>query len=197
MCASDNIDLSKWLTMIATILVLVGGINWLAVGAVKIDLVEFALGSGILARSVYVLVGLAAVYLFFRRDTYLPFLGQMVFPSGALMAKVPQGASQEVVIRTIPGSHVVYWAAEPARGEELGDYKKAYGKYENAGVAVADAQGDVHMKIRGPPQAYTVPWKGTIPPHVHFRIVKPDGWAGQVETYWLDKGTVEPFENCL
>ncbi len=197
MCASDTLVLSKWVTMIATVLVLVGGINWLAVGAVKLDLVEFALGKGMLARAVYVLVGIAAVYLFLRRDTYLPFLGQTVFPSGALMAKVPQGASQEVVIRTIPGSQVVYWAAEPARGEELGGYKEAYGNYENAGVAIADAQGDVHMKIRGPPRSYTVPWKGTLPPHVHFRIVKPDGWAGQVETYWLDKGTVEPFANVL
>jgi uncharacterized membrane protein YuzA (DUF378 family) len=197
MCGSDNVVLSKWVTMAATVLVLVGGVNWLSVGAAKVDIVEFALGKGVLARAVYLLVGLAAVFLFFRRDTYLPFLGTTVFPSGALMQKVPQGASQEVVIRTIPGSQVVYWAAEPARGEEIGDYKEAYGKYENAGVAIADAQGDVHMKLRGPPRKYKVPWKGVLPAHVHFRIVKPDGWAGRVETYWLDKGTVEPFENAF
>ncbi len=197
MCGTDNVVAWKYVTMVATFLVLVGGINWLAVGAVKMDLVEFALGKGMLARAIYVLVGVSALFLFFNRDTYLPFLGTTVFPSGSLMQKVPQGASQEVVIRTIPGSQVVYWAAEPARGEEIGDYKKAYGAYENAGVAIADAQGDVHMKIRGPPQKYKVPWKGVLPPHVHFRIVKPDGWAGRVETYWLDKGTVEPFEDAF
>lgn len=183
--------------MIATVLVLVGGINWLSVGVARVDIVEKLLGSGLLARAVYLLVGLSALLLFFRRDTYLPFLGTTVFPSGALMEKVPQGAGQEVVIRTIPGAKVVYWAAEPARGDSLGDYKKAYGTYENAGVAIADAQGDVRMKIRGAPRSYTVPWKGELPPHVHFRVVKPDGWAGRVETYWLDKGTVEPFENVL
>lgn len=196
MCA-DNLVLWKWVTMAATVLVLVGGINWLSVGVLKMDLVEKLLGSGVLSRSIYTLVGLAALFLFFRRDTYLPFLGTTVFPSGALMEKVPQGASQEISIRTIPGAHVVYWAAEPARGDALGDYKVAYGKYENAGVAIADAQGDVRMKIRGPPRSYSVPWKGELSPHIHFRIVKPDGWAGRVETYWLEKGTVEPFENAL
>jgi uncharacterized membrane protein YuzA (DUF378 family) len=196
MCG-DNVVAWKWFIMLATTLVLVGGLNWLAVGLLDRDLVASLLGKGLASKAVYILVGLAAVVLFFRRDTYLPFLGPTIFPVGALAAKQPQGATQEVTVRTIPNAKVVYWASEPARGDPLGDYKEAYGGYENAGVAVADAQGDAKLKVRGPPRAYTVPLKGELKPHVHFRIVKENGWAGRVETKFLDTGKVEAFEDLL
>ena len=196
MCA-DNIFMWKWVTMLATVLVLVGGLNWLSVGMVQRDLVATLLGKGVLARSVYVLVGVAALFLFFSRDTYLPFLAPTVFPVGALTVKTPNGASEEVKVRTAPGAKVVYWASEPARGDPLGDYKIAYDKYENSGVAVADAQGDAVLKIRGPPRSYTVPFKGELVPHVHFRVMGENGWAGRVETYWMGSKKVEPFENVI
>lgn len=195
MCA-DNIVAWKWLTMVATALVLVGGLNWLSVGVAQKDLVAAVLGKGLLARGVYVLVGLSAVFLFFRRDTYLPFLAPTVFPVGALTLKTPQGASEEVTIRTAPNAKVVYWASEPSRGESLGDYKVAYNKYDNAGVAIADAQGDAKLKVRKP-QAYLVPLKGELKPHVHFRVVGENGWAGRVETYWMDSKKVEAFADII
>ena len=196
MCA-DNIVAWKWFIMIATTLVLVGGLNWLAVGLLDRDLVASLLGKGLAAKAVYVLVGLSAVFLFFRRDTYLPFLGPTIFPVGALAARQPIGASQEITVRTVPNAKVVYWASEPARGDPLGDYKEAYGAYENAGVASADAQGDAKLKVRGPPRSYTVPLKGELKSHVHFRVVKENGWAGRVETKFLDTGKVEAFENLI
>lgn len=193
MC-SDNIFMWKWVTMVATALVLVGGLNWLSVGITQRDLVLAVFGKGLVSRTVYVLVGVAALGLFFSRDTYLPFLAPTVFPVGALTVKVPNGASEEVKVRTAPGAKVVYWASEPSTA---GDYKVAYGKYENAGVAVADAQGDVMLKIRGPPSSYTVPFKGVLAPHVHFRVMGENGWAGRVETYWMGSKKVEPFENAI
>lgn len=196
MCA-DNIVAWKWFIMIATTLVLVGGLNWLSVGLLDRDLVASLLGKGLASKAVYVLVGLSAVFLFFRRDTYLPFLGPTIFPVGALAAKQPQGATQEITVRTIPNAKVVYWASEPSRGDPLGDYKEAYGAYENAGVAIADAQGDAKLKVRGPPRAYTVPLKGELKSHIHFRIVKENGWAGRVETKFLDTGKVEAFEDLI
>lgn len=49
---------------IALVLVVVGGLNWGLVGAFEYNLVDSVLGVGsTLARLVYVLVGLAAVYL--------------------------------------------------------------------------------------------------------------------------------------
>ncbi|MEO6487755.1 MAG: DUF378 domain-containing protein, partial [Thermoanaerobaculia bacterium] len=49
--------------VIAAILLVVGGLNWGLVGAFNFDLVAALFGAGsALARVVYVLVGLAAVY---------------------------------------------------------------------------------------------------------------------------------------
>ena len=52
--------------MVAFILVIVGGLNWLLVGLINFDLVMWLfvdiLGMGILAKIVYILVGLAALY---------------------------------------------------------------------------------------------------------------------------------------
>lgn len=49
---------------IAIILAVVGGLNWGLVGLIDIDVVAAVLGVGtLLSRVVYILVGLAAVYL--------------------------------------------------------------------------------------------------------------------------------------
>lgn len=54
----------KALHWLAVILVIVGGLNWLLVGAFNFDLVALIFGQmSILARIVYVLVGLSAIFL--------------------------------------------------------------------------------------------------------------------------------------
>lgn len=51
---------------IALVLVIIGGLNWGLVGLFDLDLVELILGSiEILQRIVYIVVGLAAVYLIY------------------------------------------------------------------------------------------------------------------------------------
>lgn len=57
---------SKALNWIAIALVVIGGLNWLLVGAFDFDLVAALFGemSGV-SRAVYVLVGLAAIYTLF------------------------------------------------------------------------------------------------------------------------------------
>ena len=50
--------------MIALILVIVGGLNWGLVGAFKFNLVDELVGAGsALARIVYIVVGLATLYV--------------------------------------------------------------------------------------------------------------------------------------
>ncbi len=52
--------------VVVVLLVVVGGINWGLVGAFNIDLVAHIFGAGsMFARVVYVLVGLAAVYMLY------------------------------------------------------------------------------------------------------------------------------------
>ena len=53
----------KWLHMVTFVLVLVGALNWGLVGLLGLNLVEMLLGMGMLAKVVYVLVGLSAVYV--------------------------------------------------------------------------------------------------------------------------------------
>jgi hypothetical protein len=50
--------------IIALVLVVIGGLNWGLVGLVNVDIVAVILGvASTLSRLVYILVGLAAVYL--------------------------------------------------------------------------------------------------------------------------------------
>ncbi|MFZ2038393.1 MAG: DUF378 domain-containing protein [Minisyncoccia bacterium] len=52
----------KLLNITTLILVIVGALNWGLVGALDFNLVSFLLGMGMLANTVYVLVGISAVY---------------------------------------------------------------------------------------------------------------------------------------
>ncbi len=52
----------KYIQIIATILLLVGGLNWGLVGAFDYNLVTTLLGDGTMTRVVYGLVGLGALY---------------------------------------------------------------------------------------------------------------------------------------
>ncbi|MBW2995387.1 DUF378 domain-containing protein [Candidatus Woesearchaeota archaeon] len=54
------------LDWIALVLVIVGGVNWGLVGLFNLDLVDLILGAiPVLARIVYILVGVAALYLLY------------------------------------------------------------------------------------------------------------------------------------
>ena len=53
----------KAVNAIALLLIIIGGLNWGLVGAFEFNLVDALFGEGsVLARIVYILVGLAALY---------------------------------------------------------------------------------------------------------------------------------------
>jgi uncharacterized protein len=54
----------KAINLITLLLIIVGGVNWLLVGAFQFDLVAAIFGGqdAVLARIVYILVGLSAIY---------------------------------------------------------------------------------------------------------------------------------------
>jgi hypothetical protein len=181
---------------IAMLLVIVGALNWLAVGAVGVNPVELLTGKrSTLTRTIYLLVGISALCIMFNRDTYLPFLGETVMPCAVLDTHIPQGATMEVQVQVPPGSKVLYWAAEPGaeKMKNINNWQQAYLKYENAGVAVGDDSGVATLKVR-PPQPYTVPIKGKLAPHVHFRVCGgADGMLGRIKTVFVEDGRVEGF----
>ena len=181
----------KW----AMVLVIIGGLNWLLVGTLDIDLVRTLFGKSFLATIIYVLVGISAIAIMFDRDTYLPFLGPMVAPCSTLVDRTPPGATTVVRVSVEPRAKILYWAAEQST-EELKTVKtwnQAYADYENAGVSTADADGVAILKVR-PPQQYSVPWKGVLAPHVHYRVCGPNGFMGRIQTAFITEAKVEAFE---
>lgn len=176
----------KWAYKFAMILLIVSALNYGAVAIFRFGFLELLLGRSIAARVAYGLIGFAALMIMFDRDTYLPFLGETVMPPSVLAERVPSGASVAVKVRVPPGSKVMYWAAEPStEGLELmKDWREAYQAFENAGVTHADSRGNAILKVR-PPQAYSVPFRGRLDPHVHYRVCHPDGMMGRVETVFL------------
>lgn len=177
--------LHKKAHIIAMILVIIGSLNWGLVGTLNINLVESLFKNGIIARTIYITIALAAASLMFHRDTYLPFLGTTVMPCSILSDRIPTGASETVTIHVTPHAKVLYWATESSTAglEHIQNWKKAY-KYENAGVATADGKGLAVLKIRKP-QAYTVPFKGKLEPHVHYRECTHGKWLKKVKTVFL------------
>jgi uncharacterized membrane protein YuzA (DUF378 family) len=194
---ADDKYFSKLFHKVAIVLLVIGALNWGLVGAFRINLVDRLLGKGSgLSRAVYVLVGIAALAVAFNRDTYLPFLGESVFPCSVLPDQVPAGATREVKVRAEPGAKVVYWASEPSDGGDVPNYQGAYREYQNAGVATADNSGVAVLKVREP-QAYTVPINGRIESHIHFRVCGPTGFVGRIKTVFLADGRIEGFRGSI
>lgn len=193
---TDLMYYKKLAFKVAMVLLIVGGLNWLLVGAFNWNLVKALVGQGAVARTLYVLVGIAALAVLFDRDTYLPFLGPTVLPCASIPDRTPPGASKLVTVSAPPGSKVLYWAAEPAMEslKQIQTWKEAYGGYENAGVATADGNGQAILKVRTP-QAYSVPLKGRLEPHIHFRVCESSGMLGRVKTLFLSDGHVEGFSS--
>jgi uncharacterized membrane protein YuzA (DUF378 family) len=176
----------------AIFFLILGGLAWGWMAATGKNVVEKMLGKR--AWLVYVAVGLAAVLVaWVGRNAYLPFLGPTVFPCAALEDKTPEGADTRIEVQARPGAKIVYWASEPATEDlkTIPTWRVAYAGFKNAGVTTADEGGKAVLAVRKP-QSYTVPWKGRIESHVHWRMCLPDGGLGQVETHMVSS---EPFQN--
>jgi uncharacterized membrane protein YuzA (DUF378 family) len=192
----DRTYAEKMLFKLAIIVLLVGALNWLSIGVTGVNFVERFVGKQ-LARIIYILVGVAALSIMFNRDTYLPFLGETVMPCAIIPESSPEGANVEMRVSELPiGAKVLYWAAEPETDnlKELNDWKKAYLKFQNAGVTVVGQDGVAVLRVRKP-QPYTVPWKGELESHIHFRICGTNGMLGRIKTVYVSDGRVEGFQD--
>jgi hypothetical protein len=186
--------IQKLLFKIAMILLIIGGLNWLAIGLFETNFVSYVCGNGLLSSIVYIFVGVSALTIMFYRDTYLPFLGETLAPCSVLQNRSPPGATKEVKLVITPNTKVLYWAAEPANDnlKALQSWKEAYGKYENAGVATSNGEGVVLLKVRDP-QSYKVPFKGKLDAHVHYRVCGEGGFMERVNTVPIYKSDPEGF----
>jgi hypothetical protein len=138
-------------------------------------------------RVLFILIGVAGFYNLLFRDFYLPFLGKTVMPCTGLEERTPSGADTNVTVSVSPFAKVLYWAAEPSADElkNINDWKVAYSSFENLGVTTADQTGQATLSVRKP-QPYSVPFKGRLNPHIHYRVCGEDGMMDPVRTVFLD-----------
>jgi hypothetical protein len=128
------------------------------------------------------LVILYIVYLSVHRNTFLPFLGPCVLP-GALLKDATDtklGNIRVIIEEDIPdGTKIVYWAAEPSK-EVYDNPYDAYHNYKNSGVTtIKDKKAYAYIDCPG---KYKVPMNRILNPHIHYRIVYPNGLVGSIKT---------------
>jgi uncharacterized membrane protein YuzA (DUF378 family) len=187
--SADATYYKKLLFKIAMVLIIVGALNWLSVGAVDINIVSLLFGEKtLLTNIIYIIVGLSAILVMFDRDTYLPFLGPMVAPCSVLEDRAPPGYTRTIQVKVAPNSKVIYWASEPATEnlKKINNWKNAYLTYQNAGVTTSNSDGIAMLKIRDP-QPYVVPIMGKLKPHVHYRVCGESGWMGRIQTTFVEE----------
>ena len=170
---------TKWMFAIAMGLLVLGAVNGGIYALRGLDL----LARGMISRILFGIIAVAALYVMFSRDTYFPFLGTTVLPCSVLAEKTPDGANTTLQVVVEPKAKVVFWAAEPGT-DSLYNWQEAYGRFANAGVTTADANGVATLRVRHP-QPYTVPLKGTLPPHIHYRVCRDGGLMDPVQTTYV------------
>jgi hypothetical protein len=145
------------------------------VAAISVYTKNFDLHKSSWAGIVITLALVSTVVLALRRDTYLPFLGKAAMPLGMLQTSFPAMADTKISVRAPGATHVIYWAAE----RDAPDPYTAYAETSNGGLA-AVVGGVAILKFKTPGQ-YSV-FRGTLPRHVHWRAVYPNGMVSRVET---------------
>lgn len=180
-----------WLHVITITLVLIGALNWGSIGLFSFNFVNKIFKN--FSIYIYILVGLAALHLAIKRDTYLSFLGWTVFPVNLLKVSQPANANVHLEVDVKPDVvKVLYWASNPESNvdenkvnddKNIQNYIKAYENTENVGVVEAvNGKATLHFLC---PSKYTVGsiFKRTLDKHVHYRMVYPNGWLSNVYTH--------------
>jgi len=187
-----NIDkyLDKYIFMIANILVLFAAIN---TAAYKLypdyNLLGFFIKDRVFRRAFYILVGILAIYLIVRRETYLPFLGESVVPYSVFSEKNNSVLTESskpitITINAPNAEKVIWWAASEDHHTVANDPEEAYKEYTNSGVSNVSKEGTVTIVFPCPTQ-YKVPSGKTLKKHLHYRETH-GGMLSEVKTIFLD-----------
>ena len=183
-----------YLKFMSATLLMISGLVWGIFGIFEYNIVSrFARFVNIpgLSRLLYVMFGLAALvfaYRFYRRDTFLPFLGKAVFPTKLIQPGYPLDYDRSVQIAAPKDAkYIVYWASRSQEEIEPGmTAKDAYGNYSNSGaIEVRPGENMVEIKFKTPVQYKVREIGGVLKPHVHYRWVKRNGMLGKVHTLEL------------
>lgn len=177
--------------MLIVLILLIGGINWGLIGAFEFNAVSYlnrkTFNSSKFLRTVYIIVGLSALMLLFKRDFYLPFLGKTVMPL-SLFSPTRMSDYNYVHQLKVPNhqkyKYVLYWAAMADEGLVGENPQEAYADYNNMGIElIKDENVNLYVKV---PEKYKVPFRGILPRHIHYRLVGHNGLLSRIHTIKVD-----------
>lgn len=136
-----------------------------------------------LEKIFYVLAGIFAIIIALNRNTWLPFLGESVFPSSFVPLKKIEG-NTTITVNVKPNVKVAYWASKPSLKKDQ-PVKLAYDDYSNSGVVMSDNNGVAIISLNKGP-GYFVPSGNYIKSHVHYRELTNDyAMMGPIQTIYL------------
>ena len=171
-------------------LVLIGAINW-GMTVFNMNLVEslHLLLNKILGfetfidKVIYLLIAISAIIVGIKKSTWLPFLGEAVFPAELIPNKEKEESDLVVTVKVSPYTKVAYWASLPQKDiNKIPDVVTAYGDYSNSGVVVSDANGNVNLAIESS-SSYKIPSGEVLKRHIHYRELGHElGFIGEIKT---------------
>jgi uncharacterized membrane protein YuzA (DUF378 family) len=120
-------------------------------------------------KIIYVIIGIAALKLAFRRTTFTPYLGDTAFPSQVFVnTRENKIGTMNVPVYVTPNTRVAYWGTLPRTTDYIPHYTEAYGDFSNSGVVVSDDKGLVNLSIL-PGTSYLVNSGEEYPRDIHYR----------------------------
>lgn len=175
--------------LFARFLLVIGGINYLFL-SLNINLLDNIKRYPIVIKTIFLLIGLSALYFIFNRDYYLPFLGKCVIPVGP--KKTTENLKKIKLSGLPPNSYVIYWGAKPNKtySEVFPNPMDAYKDYSNSDIGKTDNNGDIIIELECPSE-YIVSKFGIrkqLRRHIHYRFELPKykGLFSKVYTKNLD-----------
>lgn len=143
--------------------------------------------AGVFLKFVALIVLIMTLWMVFRRDTYLPFLGYAAFPKSLIpndFAPVNSNTEITVPFNAPDGTRVIYWGAMSS-AKTQDSPQAAYGDYSNAGVTTVQ-HGEAVVRFHCPAEYY-VPWGKKLKRHLHYRFCcAKSGLIGPVKTLWVN-----------
>ncbi len=163
------------------ILLILLPLHFLVLGFTKINAFDYIRNENI-RRTLYVILGVVGVYIMFRRDFFLPFLGETVMPTAINESK--QNPEKITLTKLPPNVTVVAWATkENTDNTPFKDPWAAYGDYSNYDTVQSNDKGEAIVELILPSE-YHVPGK-TLKKHVHYRFEISKGMFSRVHTHFL------------
>ena len=146
-------------------------------------------------KILFFIIGLCAIYLVVKRNTFLPFLDESVVPSSLFDEKNnndekilnnEKNMTISVEISAPKADKVIWWASNPItekNSNELLGYEKAYDEYKNSGVTKVQKDGNAYITLPCP-QQYAVNNK-ILQKHLHYREANGP-MLSEVKTIYLN-----------